>query len=152
MNRVRLDFPLLYVRRAHNTLWTLLHPVHGQNLNATREVASCESVEVSDILPGMAGCEPEVVVSQTSIRRKTVSEGTEASDVTSRRERQRPDTFVDEGNPTRPLSGSWSRAGMLSDEYDTVNKSEEPYGRKEGAKDDLRYGCMEKYKRDSARR
>ena len=63
------------------------------------------------------------------------------------------DTFVDgrlgDDGKLMKLTGTWSRAGMLTEEYETVNRAEEPYGRKEGVKDDLRYGCMEKYRRDS---
>ncbi|KAF8721479.1 hypothetical protein AX14_010321 [Amanita brunnescens Koide BX004] len=155
MNRVRLAFPVSYIRLTpargtHNHAWTCNTIVHGQNLNAAREVA-CESDKgESDVCPGMAGCEPEVVVSQTSIGRRHSSEGVEASEVRSRQKPSKRDTFLDEGDPTRPLSGSWSRAGMLTTEYDSVNSRDEPYGRKEGSKDDLRYGCMEKYKRESA--
>ena len=155
MNRVRLPSSVSYIRltstrRTHNHTWICNPIVHGQNLNAAREVA-CESDKgEADVCPGMAGCEPEVVVSQTSMGRRHSSEGDEVSQARSRQKPSDRDTFVDEGNPTRPLSGSWSRAGMLTTEYDTVNSRDEPYGRKEGSKDDLRYGCMEKYRRESA--
>ncbi len=156
MHRVRLAssvpcIRLTHSRYTHNRTWICDTVVRGQNLNATREVA-CEpdSMGEADMCPGMAGGEPEVVVSQTSVGRRHSGEGEETSEARLHQKLSDMDsTFVDDGDPTRPLSGSWSRAGMLTTEYDTVNSCDEPYGRKEGSKEDLRYGCMEKYKRES---
>ncbi|PFH47917.1 hypothetical protein AMATHDRAFT_49940 [Amanita thiersii Skay4041] len=115
--------------------------IRGQDLNTARE-----------LLAHLDGSE-EVVECHTVVSRdNTVIHSVEKSvSVTNgpRNGKQVADTFMDDDDPIHHLSGPWSRAGMLSSEYDGVNRNEEPYGRKEGAKDDLRYGCMEKYKRES---
>jgi hypothetical protein len=106
--------------------------IRGQNLNAARELVPETSASLSapnsllDVCPGLPGCGTEVVVSRTTLRRRSDQE-------------ERMQTVKEMDMRTR-----------LTEEYETVNRTEEPYGRKEGVKDDLRYGCMEKYKRDSS--
>ena len=113
----------------------------GKNLNAAREVVA----ETKYSTTGPVGPEtnPEVIESRTTIRRQIDRE--EGALSGEKNSKTIPDTFLDSDSPSNAkLTGSWSRAGMLTGEYETVNKEEGPYGRKEGVKDDLRYGCVEK--------